>query len=55
MKRLALATAVVVATLVGLLMLWMLHEAVLIFLLSLAVAAAMRPVVDEVARRGVPR
>ena len=55
MKRLAIATGVVVATLVGLLMLWMLHEAVLIFLLSLAVAAAMRPVVDEVARRGVPR
>ncbi|MBX9789073.1 MAG: AI-2E family transporter [Pirellulales bacterium] len=55
MKRLALGTTIVVATLVGLLMLWQLLEAVLIFLLSLALAAAMRPVVDRVAERGLPR
>ncbi|MGD9647596.1 MAG: AI-2E family transporter [Pirellulales bacterium] len=55
MKRLALGTAVVVATLVGLLMLWQLEEAVLIFLLSLAVAAGMRPVVDRIGEYGLPR
>ena len=55
MKRLALGTTIVVTTLVGLLMVWQLHEAVLIFFLSLALAAAMRPVVDRIAERGLPR
>ncbi|HVW00379.1 MAG TPA: AI-2E family transporter, partial [Planctomycetaceae bacterium] len=55
MKRLAISTAVVVAALAGLAALWQLREAVVIFFLSLGVAAAIRPTADRLAPLGVPR
>jgi predicted PurR-regulated permease PerM len=55
MKRLAISTAVVLAALAGLAAVWQLREAVVIFFLSLGVAAAIRPAADRLAPLGVPR
>ncbi len=55
MKRLAVNTATVLATLTGLLFLWEVRDAVLLFLLSLGVAASLRPVVRFLARRRLPQ
>ena len=55
MTRLAKATAAVVATLLGLAALWEFRDPVLIFLLSLVVAAAARAPVDYLAGRGLPK
>ena len=51
MKRLALATAIVVGTLVAVALAWRLRGVVLIFFASLATAAAIRPVAEWFARR----
>ena len=55
MTRLAKVTAIVVATLLGLAALWEFRDPVLIFLLSLVVAAAARAPVDYLAGRGLPK
>jgi len=53
--RLAKATAIVVATLLGLATLWQLRGPVLMLLLSLVVAAAVRAPVDYLVGRGLPK
>ncbi len=55
MTHLAKTTALVVATLLGLAALWEFRGPVLIFLLSLVVAAAARAPVDYLAGRGLPK
>ena len=55
MTRLAKVTAIVVVTLLGLAALWELRAPVLIFLLSLVIAAAARAPIDYLASRGLPR
>jgi len=45
----------VLATLAGLLLLWLLRSVLFSFLFSLAVAAAFRPTIDGLTRRGLPR
>lgn len=55
MIRLAGHVALALVTLAGLAMLWPLRHAILLFLLSLAVAAALRPVADFFAERGLPK
>lgn len=55
MRRLALHTAIVLATLAALAIVWQLRGAILIFFLSLATAAALRPRVAYLVERGLPR
>jgi predicted PurR-regulated permease PerM len=55
MKRLAWFTLLVLATLMLALIFWEFRTAVVLFGLSLAVAAALRPLVDRLTVRGVPR
>jgi putative permease len=54
MSRLAGYTALVVATLVGLLVIWQFRAVIFLFFLSLSVAAAVRPAVHHLVRRRVP-
>ncbi len=55
MKRVAEFAALVLLTLTILLLLWQFREVVGLFVLSLAVAAALRPPIEYLARRRVPR
>ncbi|HVW39652.1 MAG TPA: AI-2E family transporter [Pirellulales bacterium] len=55
MKRVAVNTSIVLATLAGLYVLWEMRKAAVLFLLSLGVAAALRPVTKFLARRGLPQ
>jgi putative permease len=55
MKRVAINTALVLATFTIAMIVWQLHEAVVLFLFSLAIAAAMRPVIDELVAYRWPR
>jgi putative permease len=50
--RLVRYTAVITATLTILLLLWQFREVILLFLLSLFVAAALRPLINRLMRRG---
>lgn len=52
MKRLAGYTALVLATLLGGVLLWEFRGVVLLFAFSLAIAAALRPLVDRPVQRG---
>src|SRR5208283_1890555 len=54
MIRLARATAIIVSTLLGVALLWQLSGPVLVFLVSLAVAAAARGPVEYLSSRGLP-
>lgn len=54
MSRLALYTAVVLAVLTGVFIVWQLSGAVVLFALSLALAAAMRPIIRWLRRGGLP-
>jgi len=54
MTRIALNTATVLATLTGLAILWQFRGAALIFCMSLALAAAVRPAIEYFMRRGIP-
>lgn len=54
-RRILVNTAVVLATLSGLALLWQLRLAVVLFALSLAIAAAVRPATDFWVRWGIPR
>ena len=53
MKRIAWITALVLGTLMSLILLWQFRQAIVVFLLSLAAAASIRPVIDSLTRRGV--
>ena len=55
MKRIAWYTAIVLFTLTGVFVLWQFRTPILLFILSLAVAAIVRPVVNLLAARGIPR
>ncbi len=55
MKKLAWYTAVCLATLTVVFLLWEFRTAVIIFILSLIVAAMMRPIVDRLTVHGIPR
>lgn len=55
MKRIIWYTIVVLLTLAGLILLWQFREAAVLFLLSLGVAAAFRPAIESLVKRGVPR
>lgn len=55
MKRVAVNTSIVLATLAGLYVLWEMRKAAVLFLLSLGVAAALRPVAKFLAHRGLPQ
>jgi putative permease len=52
MSRLARYTAVVAATLTILLLLWQFREVILLFLLSLFLAASLRPLITRLVQRG---
>lgn len=54
MTRITLNTATVFATLVGLVVLWEFRGAAVLFFLSIALAAAIRPVIEFFMHRGVP-
>ncbi len=55
MKRLAWSTAIILTTLTAALLVWELRATVLLFLLSLIVAATIRPLVDWFSARGLSR
>jgi putative permease len=55
MKRLAGYTALVLTTLVGVALVWEFRGVLLLFAFSLAIAAALRPLVDRQVERGWPR
>ncbi|HSL45520.1 MAG TPA: AI-2E family transporter [Anaerolineales bacterium] len=55
MIRIVRYTVVVVITLIILLLLWQFSIAILLFILSLAVAAALRPVISAITGRNVPK
>src|SRR5262249_35673987 len=52
MKQLARNTAIVIATLLALALLWYLRGAVLTLMLALALAAALRPLIDGLVEQG---
>lgn len=53
MKRIIWLTALVLGTLASLVLLWQFRQAVIVFLLSLATAAGMRPVISFFIKRGL--
>lgn len=55
MKSVAIHTATVLATLAALAFLWLVREAVFLFLLSLGIAAALRPVARFLIHRRLPQ
>ena len=55
MRQIAWYTAIVLATITGLFLLWQFRQALLLFLLSLAIAAAFRPLIDYFTHRRLPR
>jgi len=55
MRRAMLLAALGVTTLVGAVLLWELRQVVLLLMLALAIAAAVRPVIDALVARGVSR
>lgn len=55
MIRIARYTIVVVVTLIVLLLLWQFSIAILLFFLSLAVAASLRPLISTITGRNVPK
>jgi predicted PurR-regulated permease PerM len=55
MRHLAATTAIVLATLAGLAVLWELRGAVLIFFLSLGTSAALRPAIERLHAWGLPK
>lgn len=55
MIRIVRYTVVVLTTLMLLLLIWQFSSAIVLFLLSLAVAAALRPVINTITGRNVPK
>ncbi|RPI84060.1 MAG: AI-2E family transporter, partial [Chloroflexi bacterium] len=54
MRRLVLTTVIVLLTLTGLILLYEFRYALLIFVLSLAVAAVFRPIIRRFQKAGIP-
>ena len=54
-KRVALATVIVIAIVAAALALWKLKLVIALIFLGFILAAAMRPGIDALRRRGVPR
>ena len=54
MRKLALVTLTILSVIIGVLALWEMREAVQLLALSLALAAALTPDVQRMARRGLP-
>lgn len=54
-RRVATTALIILSTLTVLFLLWLFNEALIIFIFSLAVAAAIRPFVDRMINRGIPR
>lgn len=54
MKRLALYTLIVLATIGGAALIYFYPEAVVMFIISLTIAATVRPMLDGLAERGMP-
>lgn len=55
MKRLAQVTAMILLTIGLVVLMWMFSNAVLLFLLSLVIAATVRPFANRLIERGIPR
>jgi predicted PurR-regulated permease PerM len=55
MRRLALYSALALLTIAGLVLLWQFRSVVALFGLAVVLAAAVRPVVDRLVDRGLPR
>jgi len=55
MKRLAWSTAIILATFTAVLLAWEFRAAVVLFILSLVIAASVRPIVDWFSARHLPR
>jgi putative permease len=55
LKQIAWYTVVIFSTLAGLMILWQFSQPLLMFLLSLAVSAAFRPLIDTLIQRRFPR
>jgi len=55
MKRLAVLAAAALATVLGAVLLWQARGTLVLFALALGLAAALRPAVDALRRRGAPR
>jgi len=55
MIRVVRYTIIILATLTVLLLLWQFSNAILLFLLSLAVAAALRPLISSITGRNIPK
>ena len=55
MRRVVWTALVIVATVAGLILLWQFREAIVLFILSLAVAAVARPATDSLYKRGLSR
>ena len=55
MKRIAWNTTLVLITISGLVLLWVFRQALVLFLLSLAISAALHPLIDYMVERSVPR
>ncbi|HWQ84454.1 MAG TPA: AI-2E family transporter [Anaerolineales bacterium] len=53
MKRVAWITALVLGTVAFLLLIWQFRQALIVFLLSLATAAALRPTINRLTARGI--
>ena len=53
MKRVAWITALVLGTIAALVLLWQFRQAMVVFLLSLATSAAVRPVIHSLTKRGL--
>lgn len=53
--RIAWYVAIILLTFTGLFLLWQFSSGVVIFLLSLALAAAFRPLIERLKQRGVPK
>ncbi len=55
MKQLALSTAIILVTVTAVLLVGELHSVVVLLIISLVIAATLRPLVDWFARRNLPR
>jgi len=55
LRRIVWYTVVVLATITALIVLWQFRQAIVLFLLSLAVSAAFRPLIDAFVQRHIPR
>jgi predicted PurR-regulated permease PerM len=54
-RRIATIAGIVTATLAGVYLLWVFRQAIVLFVFSLAIAAAARPMVETLNNRGIPR